>query len=265
MIAGLIASRAAARQPHRPADDRDRVRLAARPLTDSPNDVVFTLGLILEQRLAGAAGPPAAVVPERATSTAAPRIIVIAGYMDTLGAVAPAPAVLAAAAGRPGSEPRFGRQPAAGLAPARGRARRPGDRVRGRPGDRGDAAVVVWQRWRAASPATRRVLAPMYSPERRRSCVLLLVVHRAVHDLLGVAADGAYLLRLLRVLHGHPGRIPVRDPAHPPGPGSAVQTLVRPCAPSAPRAGCATRCGSRSTIPHSTWPIAGRGRTSTWT
>ncbi len=72
VIAGLIARR------RRPSNRTGLLMIGigfawlTAAFTDSPNDVVFTLGLIAEQLLAGAAGPPAAVVPDAAISIASP-------------------------------------------------------------------------------------------------------------------------------------------------------------------------------------------------
>ncbi len=49
------------------------------------------------------------------------------------------------------------------------------------------ALVVVWQRWRAASPATRRVLAPMYATGGAAIGVLLIVV--TLLQIAGVAGS----------------------------------------------------------------------------
>jgi PAS domain S-box-containing protein len=174
-IAGLIARR------RRPGNRTGILMIAigfgwlASALTDSRNDVVFTIGLVLSNLWPGLLihlllSYPSGTLDRRS------RIIVIAGYADTLGV---------SLFLLPFSQPRTdgtGASPhsASNLL-----------LVTHLPGlvqavqviafavalvVLAAALVVVWLRWRAASPATRRVLAPMYATGGAAIAVLLIVV-----------------------------------------------------------------------------------------
>ena len=183
-IAGLIASR------RRPGNRTGPLMIAiafgwlASALTDSTSDVIFTIGLLLSNVWPGLLihlllSYPSGLLDRRS------RIIVIAGYVDTLGL-----SLLLV----PISQPRLDNQGASAHSASNLLL------VSHQPGVidvvqvlafvaalviLGAALVVVWQRWRAASPATRRVLAPMYATGGAAIGVLLFVV--TLLQIIGVA------------------------------------------------------------------------------
>jgi PAS domain S-box-containing protein len=174
-IAGLIALR------RRPGNRTGLLMIAigfgwlASALTDSRNDVVFTIGLVLSNVWPGLLihlllSYPSGTLDRRS------RIIVTAGYIDTLGV-----SLLLL----PFSQPRADGQGAS--------ERSAGNLllVSHQPGlisvvqviaflgalvVLAAALVVLGQRWRASSPALRRVLAPMYLTGATAIGVTLLVV-----------------------------------------------------------------------------------------
>jgi PAS domain S-box-containing protein len=174
-IAGLIARR------RRPGNRTGILMIAigfgwlASALTDSRNDVVFTLGLVLSNLWPGLLihlllSYPSGRLDRRS------RIIVIAGYAVTLGV---------SLFLLPFSQPRTD---GTGASP---RSASNLLLVTHLPGliqavqvvafavalvVLAASLVVVWQRWRTASPATRRVLAPMYVTGGAAIAVLLIVV-----------------------------------------------------------------------------------------
>ena len=186
VIAGLIAVR------RRPGTRTGVLMIAigfgwlASALTDGRNDVVFTLGMLLSNIWPGLMlhlllSYPSGMLDRRS------RIIVTAGYIDTLGV-----SLLLV----PFSQPRID-----GL----GASPRSADNLllvshqTGLVGViqviafavalvvLGAALVVLGQRWRAASPAMRRVLAPMYLTGATAIGVTLLVV--AILQIAGVVGN----------------------------------------------------------------------------
>ena len=174
-IAGMIASR------RRPDNRTGALMIAisfswlASALSDSRSDVIFTIGLVLSNLWPGLLihlllSYPSGRLDRRS------RIIVIAGYVDTLGV-----SLLLL----PFSQPRLDGQGTSVHSASNLLL------VSHQPGlidvvqvlaflaalvILGAALVVVWQRWRAASPPTRRVLAPMYATGALAIGVLLFVV-----------------------------------------------------------------------------------------
>jgi PAS domain S-box-containing protein len=185
-IAGLIALR------RRPGNRTGLLMIAigfgwlCSALTDARSDVVFTLGLVLSNVWPGLLlhlllSYPSGTLDRRS------RIVVTAGYVDTLGI-----SLLLL----PFSQPRTDGQ---------GASTHSADNLLLVSHQTGLIAVVqviafvvalvvlaaslvlVWQRWRAASSATRRVLAPMYVTGAAAIGTLLLVV--TVLQIAGVAGN----------------------------------------------------------------------------
>ncbi len=185
-IAGLIAWR------RRPGNRTGPLMIAigfawlASGLTDSSSDVVFTLGLVLSNLWPGLLihlllSYPSGRLDHRS------RIIVVAGYADTVGV---------SLFLLPFSQPRTD---GTGVSPRSASnlllvSHRP-DLIQvvdaiafvGALIVLAAALVVVWQRWWAASPATRRVLAPMYATGGAAIGVLLIVV--TLLQIAGVAGS----------------------------------------------------------------------------
>ena len=206
----------AAGQPHRVFDDRDRVcvdRLGADRLAQRPG-VHLRTGA--EQLLAGASGAPAAVVPERLPRSA----LALARDRDlhrhrgdhaadrcrspSRGWTAAAPLRTPRATscwcrtGR-GSCPPSRRSPVVVAIPIVIAV-----------------LVIVWNRWRSATDATRRVLAPMYSTGAFADRGAAAVRHPGLLD---------HVLRVCGRLHRHPDRLSAGDPENAAGP------LQRGCHP----------------------------------
>jgi PAS domain S-box-containing protein len=186
VIAGLIALR------RRPGNRTGVLMIAigfswlTSAFTDSRNDAVFTLGMLLSNIWPGLMlhlllSYPSGMLDRRS------KIVVLAGYADTLGV-----SLLLT----PFSQPRSD-----GL----GASPRSADNlllVSHQPGliavvqvvafavalaALAASLVVLWQRWRAAAPASRRVLAPMYVTGATAIGVTLLVV--AVLQIAGVVGN----------------------------------------------------------------------------
>ncbi len=185
-IAGLIASR------RRPGNRTGPLMIAiafgwlASALTDSRSDLVFTIGMVLSNIWPGLLihlllSYPSGYLDRRS------RIIVTAGYVDTF--------VLSLLL-VPVSQPRLDGQGASKHSASNLLlvSHQPGviDVVQvvafvGALVILAAALVVVWQRWRAASPASRRVLAPMYVTGGVAIGVLLFVV--TLLQILGIAGN----------------------------------------------------------------------------
>ena len=204
VTAGLIARR------RRPGNRTGFLMIAigfawiASALTDSPSDLVFTFGLVLSNFWPALLvhlllSYPSGYLDRRS------RWLVIATYIDTVGIT-----LLML----PFSQPRLdgdGAAPnsASNLLLVSHRPglviRPPGDRGGGRDPDR-DAAVlvIVWRRWRSATDATRRVLAPMYATGAFAVGVLLLFaildssITFYVFAVVFTAIPIGYLLGILR-------------------------------------------------------------------
>jgi PAS domain S-box-containing protein len=222
-IAGLIASR------RRPGNRTGPLMIAigfgwlASALTDSRSDLVFTLGMLLSNVWPGLLVHLLLAYPSGRLDRRS-RIIVIGGYLDTLGV-----SLLLV----PFSQPRIDGQ---GASPRSASnlllvshqkdliAAVETVAVVGAVVVLVAALAVVWGRWRAASPASRRVLAPMYVTGAVAIAVLLLAV--GLLQIAGVLSDMAgfyafcvsftaipigYLFGILRTRLDR---------------GSAVQTLV---------------------------------------
>jgi PAS domain S-box-containing protein len=174
-IAGLIARR------RRPGNRTGILMIAigfgwlASALTDSRSDVVFTLGLLLSNVWPGLLIHLLLSYPSGRLDRTS-RIIVLAGYADTLGVSLFLLPFSQPRTDGTGASPRSAsnlllvtHQP--GLIQAVQVIAFAGALV-----VLAASLVVVWRRWRAASPATRRVLAPMYATGGAAIAVLLIVV-----------------------------------------------------------------------------------------
>jgi PAS domain S-box-containing protein len=186
VIAGLIASR------RRPGNRTGALMVAigfgwaASALTDSRSDLVFTFGMLLSNLWPGMLIHLLLAYPSGRLDGRS-RLIVIAGYADTLGI---------SLALIPFSQPRTDGQ---GASPHSASnlllvSHQPG--VVNAVQTVASAAalvilvaalVVVFNRWRAASAATRRVLAPMYASGAAAIGVLLLLA--LVLESLGVLSN----------------------------------------------------------------------------
>ena len=260
VIAGLIARR------RRPSNRTGLLMIwigfawFSAALTDSPNDVVFTLGLILNNFWPALLAHLLLSYPTGYLDRLSRRVVIVT-YLDT---------VVLTLLILPFSQPRLD---GGGADP------RSADNlllVSHQPGLVRAANVVaelvalgivvmvlwiVWRRWRSASDATRRVLGPMYLTGAAAVVVLmaftlLFVTFSGISQTLFfyvftvafTAIPVGYLFGILRTRLDRSG---------------AVETLVRTLRAQHAPEDCVRRCGSRSTIPRSTWPTAGRGRTST--
>jgi PAS domain S-box-containing protein len=190
-LAGLIATR------RRPGNRTGPLMIAigfawlASALTDSRSDVVFTLGMALSNVWPGMLIHLLLAYPSGRLDRRS-RIIVIGGYLDTLGV-----SLLLV----PFSQPRIDGQGASPHSATNlflvSHQKALIDVVQsvafaGALVLLVAALAVVWRRWRTASPGARRVLAPMYATGGASIAVLLLAV--GLLDIAGVltSIDGFY-------------------------------------------------------------------------